>query len=287
MKKYFAFFILFYIACIPSVYATSIKTTGFIPGQIWYSKDSIIEGDSVKIYTAIWNNNTSPLSAKVEFYDQNVILGTRDVVVPSQQLIDVSVSWKVTAGDHSISAKIISPIITTSGKREIVTVDNILTSVDRKFIPVVLNTIEGQPATSTDILKSQLDKATASIDGLIPSSVSVPVSKNVGFIDNFRTDSLTNITDIKTATEKKIADLNKPIQESKNTTVGGKVLATKSVITPSKSIDSATEKPIAYIKLFLFSVLSFIFGSKIVFYLIILLIVFFVIRGIYRKIKNR
>ena len=172
MKKYFVFFVLFYIAFIPSVNAIGITTTGFIPGQIWYSKDNIAEGDTVKIYTAIWNNSTSPLSAKVEFYDQNVILGTRDVVVPSQQLIDASVTWKVTSGDHSISAKIISPSVTVSGKREIVTVSNVLTSVDRKFIPVVLNTIEGQPATSTDILKSQIDKATASIDGIIPSSVS-------------------------------------------------------------------------------------------------------------------
>jgi hypothetical protein len=287
MKKYFAFFILFYIACTPSVYAAGIKTTGFIPGQIWYSKDNITEGDSIKIYTAIWNNNTSTLSAKVEFYDQNVILGARDVTIPPQQLMDVSVSWKVTAGDHSISAKIISPSITTGGKKEIVTVDNILTSVDRKFIPVVLNTIEGQPATSTDILKSQLDKATASIDGIIPSSLSEPISKNINSIDSFRTDTLTNISNIKEETEKKIANLNNSVSETKNTNVGGKVLATKSIVVPSKGIDNATEKPIAYIKLFLFSTLAFIFGSKIVFYSIIILVSFFVIRGIYLKIKNR
>jgi len=287
MKKYFVLFILFYIAFIPSASATVITTTGFIPGQIWYSKDTINEGDTVKIYTAIWNNSASPLSAKVEFYDQNVILGTRDVVVPSQQLIDASVTWKVTAGDHSISAKIISPSVTVSGKKEIVTVNNVLTSVDRKFVPVVLNTIEGQPATSTDILKSQIDKATASIDGIIPSAVSDPISKNVDSIDSFRTDTLANITSTKVEAEKKIADLNKSDSNNKSTSVGEKVLAAKNVTEKGKSIDNATEKPIAYIKLFLFSVLLFIFGSKIVFYFLIILIIFFIIRGIYRKVKNR
>ena len=208
-------------------------------------------------------------------------------MVPSQQLIDASVTWKVTSGDHSISAKIISPSVTVSGKREIVTVSNVLTSVDRKFIPVVLNTIEGQPATSTDILKSQIDKATASIDGIIPSSVSDPISKNVNSIDSFRTDTLANIINTKTEAEKTIADLNKSDLNNISVSVGGKVLAAKNVAEKGKSIDNATEKPIAYIKLFLFSVLSFIFGSKIVFYFLIILIVFFIIRGVYRKVKNR
>ncbi|MEI7688736.1 MAG: hypothetical protein WCI91_00965 [Candidatus Nomurabacteria bacterium] len=287
MKKYFVLFILFYIAFIPSAGATVITTTGFIPGQIWYSKDTIAEGDTVKIYTAIWNNSTSPLSAKVEFYDQNVILGTRDVVLPSQQLMDASVTWKVTAGDHSISAKIISPSVTVSGKKEIVTVNNVLTSVDRKFVPVVLNTIEGQPATSTDILKSQIDKATASIDGIIPNSISEPVSKNVNSIDSFRIDTLASIANTKSEAEKTITELNKSDSNNKSASAGGKVLAVKNVAEKGKSIDSATEKPIAYIKLFLFSVLSFIFSSKIVFYFLIILIMFFIIRGIYRKVKNR
>ncbi len=278
MKKYFTLLILFYLAFVPSVEATVVTTTGFIPGQIWYSKDNIIEGDTVKIYTAIWNNSTLPLNAKVEFFDQNVILGTRDVVVPSQQLIDASVSWKVTSGDHSISAKIISPNIK---------VDNILTSSDHKFIPIVLNTIEGAPASTTDVLNSQLDKATASINSVIPESISSPISKNINSVDSFRTDTLSSIEGTKAEAEKKIADLNKSFSNNKNTTVGGKILVSKNVIGQSKGIDSATEKPIAYIKLFLFSILSFIFGSKLVFYLIIVLLLFFIIRGIYRKIKNK
>lgn len=287
MKKYLIFFIILYLSFVSPIEATAIKTTGFIPGQIWYSKDNITEGDTVKIYTAIWNNSTLPLSAKVEFFDQNVILGTRDIVVPSLQLKETSVSWEVTSGDHLISAKIISPNVTISGKKEIAIVSNVLTSTDRKFIPKVLNTIEGIPASSSDVLNSQLDKATASLNSIIPVSISSPISSNIGTVDSFRMNTLKSISETKAEAEKKISDLNNQLTNEKSTIVDGKVLSTKIVVPQSKGIDNATEKPIAYIKLFLFSVLSFVFGSKIVFYILIILVLFFTIRGIYRKIKNK
>ena len=285
MKKYFIFFISLYFIFAPVCFANT--TTGFIPGQIWYSKDNIIEGDNVKIYTAIWNNNTSSLSARVEFYDQNVILGTRDVVVSPLQLEGVSVSWKVTAGDHLISAKILSPSITNGGKKEYISLVNSSTVSDHKYIPVVLTTVDGQPATTTDVFKSQIDKATSSLDDIVPSSISDPISKNTVAIDNFRTDTLKNILETKASTEKKIEDLNKQDVVSKTISPVGKIAASKVVTPQRKSIDNATEKPIAYIKLFFFKILAFIFGNKIVFYLLIVLVAFFIGRGIYRKIKNR
>ena len=66
MKKYFIYFILVYFIFTPSVYALDLTATGFIPGQIWYSKDSFVEGDSVDIHTAVWNNNSYPLSVRVQ-----------------------------------------------------------------------------------------------------------------------------------------------------------------------------------------------------------------------------
>ena len=63
MKKYFLILILFYLALSNITYAEVPTTTGFIPGQIWYSKEPLVEGDSVKIYTAIWNGDSDSLSA--------------------------------------------------------------------------------------------------------------------------------------------------------------------------------------------------------------------------------
>jgi hypothetical protein len=241
-----------------------------------------VEGETVKIYTALFNGGLSSLTAKIEFYDKNVLLGTRDIVVPSMKVGDVSVSWKVTAGDHLISAKIISPSIVSGGKKAAVIIDNNLTETDRKFVPVVLTTIEGKPATSTDVLKSQLDKATSSLDGIVPDSISTPVSENVSSVDNFRVDTLGKITEVKLEAKSKIEELNK-VTDIKNTSKPTEKTEVKNTNT---GIVDATEKPITYLKLFFFSILSFVFGSKLVFYLLILLLIFVVIRFIYRKIRR-
>ena len=49
---------------------------------------------------------------------------------------------------------------------------------------------------------------------------------------------------------------------------------------------SGTEKPIAYVELFLLKIASFIFNSAIVFYLVCLFLVFIIIRFIYKKIRG-
>ncbi len=290
MKKYFSFFILLCLIFANSVSALEINDTGFIPGQIWYS-DSLIEGSTVKIYTAIWNNSSSSLSARVEFYDKNVILGTRDIVVPSLQIKDVSVSWKVTSGDHSISAKIISPSIISSGKKEVVILDSNTTKSFSEFVPVVINKVDGKPATSGDMVKSQIDKATSSLDGILPESISTPVSDNIGIVDNFRADTYKSISEIKIETQKKIEELNKTesIGAINNKTPTTNNKTNEKVVTSQDKVGvaDATEKPIAYLKLFFISILSFIFASKFVFYSLIVVVLFFVFRFIYRKIRNR
>lgn len=275
MKKTFILFLFISLVLIPVKHSFGATTmTGFIPGQIWYSPESFIEGDTVKIYTALWNNGVTPLSAKVEFYDKNVVLGSRDVVVPASQLQEVSVSWKVTSGDHLISAKIVSPSITVSGKKQNISVNNSITEADKRFVPVVINTIDGTPVSSAEIIKSQVDKATSSLSDILPDSINTSAEKSVGALDSFRSDTFSKISETKATTEKRVEELKKTPEKvsSTNTKVG---------------IEDATEKPIAYLKLFFLSVLSFIFGSKLVFYLLLLVIIFFISRSIYRKIRNR
>ncbi len=286
MRKYIIFFIFAYFVFTQSVYAATISTTGFIPGQIWYSKDSFVEGDTISIYTAVWNNNSNPLSVKVEFYDNNILLGTRDAIAAYLQLKDISISWKVTPGDHLISAKIISSSINNSGLKQTPNLEYSSTQTDHKFIPVTLTTADGTPATSSILLQSQIDKATSSLNDILPTSVATPVSQNVSTVDNVRSDTLSKINNAKIDTQNKIDSLNKI--DTSSTKSDSKKVKSKIVVTKDSNngLVDATDKPIAYIKLFFLSVLSFIFGSRIVFYLLIFLVVFFIIRGIYRKIKK-
>jgi hypothetical protein len=267
MKKYFLLIVLIFGFLLPLVYTNA--STGFVPGQIWYSPETLSEGETVKIHTVVWNGDKNNLQAKVEFYDKNVILGTRDVTVLPEQLKEVNITWKVTSGDHTISAKIISSSITSNGKKENIVLKNNKTEEDKIFVPVTIKKVDGESATSSDVIKNELDKAGSKIGDIIPESVSTPISDTFNKIDTFRDNTSTKINESKEKTKEVIKTLDQNINANNE-----------------KEAVSATDKPIAYVKLFFLSVIGFIFGNKIVFYGLSIIITFFILRAIYRKIKR-
>jgi hypothetical protein len=273
MKKFFVFkFLIVTIFLFSNYLVFADNNSGFIPGQIWYSKETLVEGDSVNIHTAVWNGEKDTISARVEFYDKNVILGYRDVTLSASELKDVSVLWKVTSGDHTISAKIISSTI--SNKKEKVVLSRNKTSDDKKYVETVVKNETGKVVSDTNILKDQVDKASSQLGDIIPEQVSTSVSGGLNTLDNFREDTYKKVSDSKEETQKKL-DSFKSNEKIATEVVGGKT-----------NIEDATEKPITYIKLFLLSFLAFIFGNKIIFYAVLILVVFYLIRFIYRKIRR-
>ncbi|MDE2031055.1 MAG: hypothetical protein KGI58_02215 [Patescibacteria group bacterium] len=272
MKKYlFIAFVCFLTLCSSVSYASVVPTTGFIPGPIWYSKETLNQNDNVKIHTAVWNGGSESLSVKVEFYDKSTILGTRDVTVLPSELKDVYISWQVTSGDHIISAQIVSSTTSISGKNEPTSVSVSQTMQDHKFIPVTIEKVDGVPISSAEIIKNQIKAATAGLDNIIPTNISSKVSDKINTIDGLRSDTYIKIKDASTATQNEIKILNDP-KKSKT-------------INNSKALD-ATQEPIAYVKLFFLSVLEFIFGNKLIFYGLGAFILFIILRYIYRKIRN-
>jgi hypothetical protein len=279
MRKIFFIFVLFFTFFAPHAFANVATNTGFIPGQIWYSKEPLVEGDTVDIYTAVWNSDINPLSIKVEFYDKNTILGARDVIVASMQLKDVYISWKIISGEHVISAKIISSSIIASGKKENITVGNNITLEDKQFVPVTIKTSDGKQTTASDIIQNGIDQVGSKISDILPVSVSESISNSLGTVDEFRDSNFIKVNAAKVATQKELDSLNPNSTNDSKSQVSSK--------TTSKPLEDATQKPIAYIKLFILSVLSFILGNKIAFYGLSAIIVFLILRAIYRKIRNR
>ena len=101
---------------------------------------------------------------------------------------------------------------------------------------------------------------------------------------NKRIESLNNTTPAPaTATPNKDTTTSKKPVDTKNPT---KTTDTKEPVVQKKSALSGTEKPIAYVELFLLNVASFIFKSAIAFYLVCAFLLFIIIRFIYKKIKG-
>ena len=106
LKKVGIFLILiFSIVPIQSIFA-QVPNVGFIPANIWYSKDPFQEGDKIKVYTLVYNPAERELSCTVIFFDNTTLLGTKNITVSAKSVKDASIDWTVTAGEHVIFAKI-------------------------------------------------------------------------------------------------------------------------------------------------------------------------------------
>jgi hypothetical protein len=281
MKKYFYIFICVWLLSFGVAHAaTAPTTTGIIAGQIWYSEDPLVAGDTVKVYTAVWNGDNNPLQARVEFFDQNVILGDRDIVVPAQSLKDVSVSWQVTPGDHIIHATITSSSLTTGTKTQSVTLDHTTTADDHTFVPVVVTTPTGTPVKTVDVIGDAVTNATSQIKDVIPPVITT----NANSVDALRAKTADQIIASKIDVQKEIDTLNAAPSQKATTSSKGTVAPNN---TPTASSLDATQKPIAYIKLFFLTILAFVFQYPVVFYVLVVYILFLLLRFIYRKIKNR
>lgn len=276
MKKYIiSLLIIFSTILVFPIYVFASVNSGFIPGQIWYSQETLTEGDTVNIHTAVWNGEKNSLSIKVGFYDKSVLLGNRDIVLAPLELKDVYISWKVTAGDHVISAKITSSTSTISGKSESVVLDHSITQSDKQTVSVAIKNDQGVSVSAgEDALQTQIDKTTREIDSIVPEQIRTPISNALTTIDSLRDKTSTEINTTKDETQKEV-NAFKSESNIGQTTI------------QKTNIEDATKKPIAYIKLFLFSVLSFIFNNKIVFYSLLLIVAFYIIRFIFRLIRNK
>ncbi|HLP86603.1 MAG TPA: hypothetical protein VK153_01880 [Candidatus Paceibacterota bacterium] len=273
MKKYFVFLFIVFTFLSLNLKVFADASSGFIPGQIWYSNDNLVAGETVNIHTAVWNAEKNSISVKVQFYDKDTILGTRDIVLSSLELKDVYIPWKVTSGDHTISAKITSSVVTISGKKENVTLERSSTSNDKQFVPVVAKNEKGQEVESS--IENKLGNAGEKINEMLPEEVSTFISDKFAVVENFREEKSGQVDIAKEKANKEMEVIKSREKEN-----GGKVASA------STDTMSATEKPITYIKVFLFTILSFILASKFIFYGLLIIILFLILRSIYRRIRG-
>ncbi len=76
---------------------------GIVQG-LWYSDETIFEGDTVRIYVAIRNNTGSDLSGTVEFKDGQTRIERQNVQALNGRIIESWADWTPSYGTHTISA---------------------------------------------------------------------------------------------------------------------------------------------------------------------------------------
>ena len=86
-----------------AAYAAPIPA-GFPTSSLWLSKTELTDGESVTIYTVIYNSSDAALVGEVEFLVDGTLIGTKGVEAKAGTTQIVSENWTAAEGSHAFSA---------------------------------------------------------------------------------------------------------------------------------------------------------------------------------------
>ena len=260
------------------------SNAGFVPANIWYSEDPFEEGDKVKIYTVIFNPDSRQLSGSVIFFNNSVFLGKKDFMAEAKSVKDVYLDWTATAGEHSIFGKIENAkFLVSPGKYEEVYLAENETSkssrtVSKKIIPEAAEAeTDTTPSPIFNIVNALTSEPLKDIGGIIgnntPEFIARPALATAGAIEEVRSSTGAAL---KTKREKIKEDIRaldaktgEPVSESSSLEAE-----------PSQFL-----KPFKYTELFALALFSTTFNNKFIFYSLLALVVFFLLRYLVKRVR--
>lgn len=138
MRQKVFFIFLLNILCVSFAYAAPqpIKNVGFVPANIWFSKDPFFDGEKIRIYTIVFNGSSYDLEGAVEFLDNGVIVGKTNFSLSSGGRVrDMWIDWVATKGKHAITARITGATASSaSGAKSSVVLDNMETGKSERDV---------------------------------------------------------------------------------------------------------------------------------------------------------
>lgn len=268
-------FVLFFLASLAAYAAEGAGfATGFVERDIWFSQEKLTEGDAVRIYTAIFNGNDGTLSGTMAFYDNETVLGKKEFSVAAKNVGTVSIAWNVTAGSHIIHAEITDPAVTVSGTRQSIFIED-GKSDEEKF------TVSKKIPTETPAGESGTDTpspAAKFIEDHVPEIIATPVLTTTGAIDDWRGDTAETLEKKKEEQKEVVKALkDEPIIEAK-------IALTKDGDVSVAPDENKLKKPLENVKLFLYTIGTYIFTHKALFYVLVGALTLLIIRFAWKRI---
>jgi hypothetical protein len=106
MKRYLAAFALASLFPLSVCAASSGIPAGFAPTSVFASKTSITEGDTISLFTVLYNQSVDDISGDVVFTVDGQSAGTKHFSLQSGETQTPSVTWSAVRGSHQASAHI-------------------------------------------------------------------------------------------------------------------------------------------------------------------------------------
>ncbi|MEK7582164.1 MAG: hypothetical protein AAB488_02465 [Patescibacteria group bacterium] len=267
---FIAIFSLF-LGIMPVFAQEKVENAGFVPGNIWYSKDPFFAGDIVFIHTIVFNSSMDVFSGTVEFYDSDRLLGEVPFSVGANGgFKDISIEWKVVEGYHKIFALIKTPKMIRLGTSASITLGNEKSDESEKFV----RSLE-KPESATTTVKNFFDEKEKFAKEYAEKNLPAPIYKSVDTVSTTLEGARSTVKDW---ADQKGTELNEKILNIKKEESKYKALNKKE----EKSALQITQKPLAYVYAFLVNAIAYIFGSKLFFYGGLMALLFFIIRFVKR-----
>jgi hypothetical protein len=281
--KYLCISIVVAVLYIPGVLLAATSYTGFVEQPIWFSTDTFVEGETITIHTAVINGSDKTLAGTVEFFDGQTILGSRVISIPAKSVKQISIDWKVTAGSHLISSRLRDLKIGSdkSGYTAITASD--AEAISSKKITVTKKIATGDIDENTDTEESD----TASlIDKYVPESVVTFLEDSTGGLESFRTDTAVVIAEKKEKAKEDVHIIQEELKNAEPTESTTENTQQALQIPKDSSSQDMLKKPLAFVSLFFYTLLDFIFKTKLLFYGILAFAGFAIVRYLFRLLRR-
>lgn len=276
MKLHLSKLIIFTLLFLPTFLLAEeeiYQNLGFIRNNIWYSKYPFLDGEFIKIYSALFNTSPSDFEGTVEFYDNNSPIGKAEFSVPGNGKVqEVWTSWKAIVGEHTITAKIIrATIVQENRARQEIKLENNVAGQSKIFVDTDTDGDKLPNAKDEDDDNDGRSDAVEREQGTDPlKKDEPPLSEEI---------KQGKLTELAAKGAKKIAKGAETLREKSLEAVEERRDSVSQDIKSADNEDRAKiKKPLTYLYLALLYGAGFALRYKILFYLILLIFGYFLFR---------
>ena len=262
---------MLFLAGSVSAQTKVLDNSGFVPGNLWFSRTPSTVGETVTIYTLVWNGSTEDVSGSVSFFDNDTEFGKQIFVLAGTGSSKIlSVPWVVKEGYHKIYAEITESSAAPRGQSvSVVSLQYGKTQEAEQFVGAPKAAQSESPTTTVSNFvgeKVNFAKEYASENLPAPIVDTTKTAKNALEKGRILGESWS---------KQAVAELQKDLQISTTSANKGK--------TSGSGGGFNIERPLKYVEIFLLSILAFVSGNPWLFYAALILVVFFILRFIKRK----
>lgn len=293
MKKYLGIVaLMLYFSLALSVHAEQV---GFPEKALWYSSEDFVVGESITIYALVVNSEQSTISGTVRFFDRDVVLGEKKVSIESNDAKVVPITWKVSEGEHQFKAQFSQvSAVESNGTKVSIVPSTFETTKDTVYVKKGIdkisatdaNALSAQATLNKNVVVGEVSRAADFIKDKTPDSVEQKLSSTTANIESLRETWEEDFSQKKRDEQDSLEALNKYYDDR----LKAKEEADPDNFVKQSYVDSSGEnilkKPVHYVLIFFYSLIAFVVGNVLIFYGLGLLVLFWIVRGIWRKLRN-